>query len=540
LALGLDRLKDAPALGQPQLAEIAERSQAARSRELATAETTGPRIVPGQVVDGGVFLSDFEAAEEGVCAWVEANGICWPAGCEATDGGSLILLGDHRASMGLHELRSGLTTIAYVLLNDGQALKAAALPRDSARILHHLGTLESGTGFTELLDLLDKHVLAPTDGSIGASRTTIGVTQAQDWDVSEASFGPRGVSLPVETELGLRRPRLNDGLIAEIIAALIRALGGPTIVPATDGDAPDLDEGDADDAPSTDKLARNLDAAVDAPEIDWPRLVTACRKRLTVMLKRLEDRLNDAMTADYPPNWALGRLVVVLSLLHRLRAHPPQTRDAISGRVRPTSLVSAAQLGFAFSLAVRALYGPGNLALKLESDPDTRCAEERRLIDNLLLWFAREIGADCFCDPRDQVDAEDLQARADLGPVVMSAASYGTLEAWAVLRDPWLGFWDDAETVADDWIERHIAYGHLLQRLRGQPRVASTRVPVVGDIVLWAGERDLPWVVTAVNGHKMILIEAGGVKGAKKNVLVKSVSVLDLANLLEDQTKAVA
>jgi ParB-like chromosome segregation protein Spo0J len=41
-----------------------------------------------------------------------------------------------------------------------------------------------------------------------------------------------------------------------------------------------LDEGGAADAPSSDDLARNLDADVDVPPIDWPRLVTACRRRL--------------------------------------------------------------------------------------------------------------------------------------------------------------------------------------------------------------------------------------------------------------------
>jgi hypothetical protein len=526
-ALGLDRLADAPALAPPQLIEIADRSQAVRSQEQTAAEASGPPLISGQVVADGVFLKDFEASDEGPFAWVEAGNVSRPVTLKARERGSLVALGDHRASGGLYGLRSGHTTIACVLLNDAQALRAAALPRDGARILDQLGSLESGAGFTDLLDLLDKHVLAPANGATGASQARGRTPQTESVENSEVPFGPRGVSLPAEAELGLRRPRLSDGLIADIIAALIRALAAPPPAPTTDGDAPDLDEGDAAEAPSSDDLARNLDADVDAPTIDWPRLVKACRKRLTVMLKRLEARLDEATAADHPPSWALGRLVVVLSLLHRLRGHPPQVRGALNGRVRPTSLVSADQLGVAFSLAVRALYGPGKLALKLESAPGTRVAEERRLIDNLLLWFAREIGADCSRQPCERVDAGRLQARADLGPVAMSAAAYETLEAWAVQRDPWLALWDDAVTVTDDWTDRQLAYGLLLQRLRGQPRAVSARSPVVGDIVLWAGERDLPWVVASVSGYKMSLTEPAGAQGIGKRVLVASVTVLD-------------
>jgi hypothetical protein len=528
-ALGLDRLANALALEPPQLVEIADRSQTLRSQERATMDASGPPLIAGRLVDGGIFLASFEASDADTLAWVEAGGVSRPVGLKPIEGGSLVVLGDHRSGGGLHELRSGRTTIAFVLLNDAQPLRAAAMPRDSARILDHLGSLESGAGFTDLLDLLDKHVLAPVDGGVGPSRVANLVAQPEREQEGDVPFGPRGVSLPAETELGLRRPRLSDGLIADIIAALIRALGTPPPGPTTDGDAPDLDEGDAEDAPSSDDLAHHLNADIDVPEIDWPRLVTACRKRLTVMLRRLEARLEEATAADRPPSWALGRLVVVLSLLHRLRGHPPQTRDAISGRVRPTSLVSTDQLAVAFGLAVRALYGPGKVALKLETAPGTRAAEERRLIDNLLLWFAREIGADCLRQPREPVDPERLQARADLGPVAMSAAAYATLEDWAVLRDPWLAVWDDAVTVPEDWTERQIAYGSLLQRLRGQPRIVPTRAPVVGDLVFWAGERDLPWVVASVSGHKVSLMEPASANRAEKKVLLASVARFDAA-----------
>ncbi len=537
-ALGLDRLADVPALAPSQLAEIADRSQVARNQEQATAEVSGPRLISGQALSSGVFLRGFEVPDVGSFAWVEAGGDSWPVTLKTMEGGSLVALGGHRPGAGLCELHSGHTVIAFVLLNDAQALRAAALPRDGARILDHLGSMESGAGFTDLLDLLDKHVLSPADGTIRASSPsrlggTTGAAPTESGENTDVPFGPRGVSLPAEGELALRRPQVSDGLIADIIAALIRALGAPPRAPPTDGDVPNLDEGDAGDAPSSDDLARNLDADIDVevPTIDWPRLVTACRKRLTVMLRRLEARLDEATAADHPPGWALGRLVVVLSLLHRLRSHHPETNVPISGRVRPASLVSTEQLGIAFSLAVQALYGPGKLAQKLESAPGTRAAEERRLIDNLLLWFAREVGADCLRQPSERLDPQCLQARADLGPIAMSAAAYETLEPWAVQRDPWLTFWDDAVTANDGWSDRQRAYGLLLQRLRGQPRAESARRPIVGDIVLWAGERDLPWVVASVSDQKMSLIGPAGVQNSGKRVIVASTTVLDASTL---------
>ena len=84
-------------------------------------------------------------------------------------------------------------------------------------------------------------------------------------------------------------------------------------------------------------------------------------------------------------------------------------------RARPKSLVSLEHLKSAFGIAVRALYGSARIAAKLEADADTRAAEERQLIDNLLLWFAREIGADCTFQPGEKPEKLALQNRADLG-----------------------------------------------------------------------------------------------------------------------------
>lgn len=532
-ALGLDRLANAPSIEANELAEIAVRSQELRSQERATVDTALPPVVAGRLLDGGIFLSDYEPPQQQHWALAIAGGPAYPAILKTIEGGSLVQLGDQRIQAGLHELRSDSEVIAFVLLNDSHALKAATTSRDGARILDHLGSLEDGAGLTSLLDLLDRHILS-SDTAAGSSRTADAPKPAESTTEGNAPFGPRGVTMPAGTENALRRPRLNDGLIAEIIAALIRALGAPRSASPTDGDAPNLDAGDAGDGLSSDDLANNLEAGADASEIDWPRLVTACRKRLGTMLKRLKERLDEAAAANYPPSWTLGRLVVVLSLLSQLRAHPPQTSSAISGRVHPSSLVSKDHLRTAFSLAVRALYGEGKLAIHLEVEPSTRAAEERRLIDNLLLWFAREIGAEYRRQQGETGDIEEIQARADLGLIVMSAAAYEKLEGWAAARDPWLAVWDDASVVADDWTERHLAYGSALQRLRGRPRVATTRLPVIGDLVRWDGEPDLPWVISSVGDHKVSLVEPAGLMGERTKVLSSSVSLLDLSEHLAE------
>lgn len=530
-ALGLDRLADAPTLEPAAMADVAARSQALRRQEQAEAPAPGPPLVVGAMVEGGVFLAGFRGGDLPSLILVDAFGRPRPVSLLATEGGSVISLAEGRAMGGLYQLQAAGVTVAFVLLNDDQALRAAALPRESARILDHLGALDSTAGFTELLDLLDKHVLSTGDaGASGASRSTDAAAPAASAPDDEVPFGPRGISRPQDAEAATHRPRLSDGLIADIIAALIRALGAPA-PPPTDGDAPDLDEGDTEDEPTSDQLARNVEAEAVPQVIDWPRLVTACRKRLTVMLRKLDARLLEAAAGGHDAGWALGRLVVVLSLLQRLRVHPPQAAGAISGRARPTSLVSTEQLRLAFGTAVCALYGSGKLAEKLEAAPSTRAAEERRLVDNLLFWFAREIGADYQRQPREKADPVALQARADLGPVVMSAAAYPELETWARFRDPWLSVWDDAVAGPEDWTERHLAYGSTLQTLRPADWPLRPGSPQPGDVVRWLGEPGLAWILASVSGQKASIIEPGGARAREKRVMVHSIAALELNQL---------
>jgi len=539
-SLGLNRLNGAPALEAPVLREIAERSQKLRRQEQTPEKAKGPALIIGRIVEGGISLPGFrldEPTELRLVGVVEGERAVAAAEIE---GGSLLRFIEGHPTGGVHQLQSHSATVAFVVVNDDQALRTASLPRESARILDHLGALDNSAGFIELLDLLDKHVLSPSEAfGARASRPHSERTEEGQTTDEEAPFGPRGISLPQEAESATQRPRLNDGLIADIISALIRALGAAPS-PETDGDAPDLDEGDALDEPSSGQLARNLDAEPQRSEIDWPRLVTACRKRLTLMIRRLEVRMFEAAAGDHSPSWALGRLVVVLSLLRRLRIHPPQAIKALNGRLRPLSLVSLEQLREVLRVAVCALYGQGTLALKLEMTRGTRVAEERQLIDNLLFWFAREVGADSRREPKEKPTPALLQARADLIPIIMSATAYPKLESWAEYRDPWLSIWDDSLVIQSDWASRQLKLGSVFQRLRRTPLLPSAKTAMIGDLVRWQGERDLPWVVASVSGRKAVLIEPAGSLGIEKKVLLNSIAALDVEALIREAMQDVA
>lgn len=533
-ALGFEGLTGAPALDYGALKEIASRSQELRRQEREALTTPHPPMLIGELKEDRLFVAGLQIPEHLDVILQSPEGGEISAIISPSEGGSSVVIGCPALIGGVYRLHASDKTLAFVILNDEKALRAASLPRESARILDHLGALDSISGFTELLDLLDKHVLDKSDAisNRAASTQQRGENGEVDEMNDEVPFGPRGVSLPLGQEVGSRRPRLNEGFIADIISALIRALAAPP-APPKDGDAPDLDEGDTRDEPSSDQLAQNLEADPEPSEIDWPRLVTACRKRLSHMINRLEARLEETAAGAYTPAWALGRMVVVLSLLQQLRKRPPQVSGPLSGRVRPTSLVSLAQLKKAFDIAVRALYGSGKIAAMLEAAADTRAAEERLLIDNLLLWFAREIGANCTSVVGHLVDNSTLQSRADLVPVALSAAAYMKLEPWAEHRDPCLSVWDDSLSVDPGWTAKHIAFGQLLHRLRGVDFPAE-RLPIRGELVQWLGERDLPFVLASAHDKKAILLEPAGAPPAERKVLLSSIKLLDPDHIAQE------
>jgi hypothetical protein len=178
-ALGLDRLPDAPTLEAGASAEVAARSRELRRQEQAEASAPVPPVVVGAAVEGGVFLAGFEGGELPSLILVDGLGRPRPVSLVATDGGRVISSTDGRLAGGLYQLHSAGVTVAFVLLNDDQALRTAALPRESARILDHLGALNTAAGFTELLDLLDKHVLNTGDAGASGGKPVDGRSRAR-------------------------------------------------------------------------------------------------------------------------------------------------------------------------------------------------------------------------------------------------------------------------------------------------------------------------------------------------------------------------
>ena len=176
------------------------------------------------------------------------------------------------------------------MINDEQALRDATRPKAAAKLLDHLGRLDSYDGFDEIFDLLQRHVFDEVEpsGRGGASKTKTSTPDAinpQPEPGVALPFGPRGVSLATIPKPGHQNHLLENGLVSEVIAALIRAIG-PVSKPVLDGDGRNLDAEDASpNELSADDVAQSQEVDLDRPDVDWPRLVIACRKRIGVMIK---------------------------------------------------------------------------------------------------------------------------------------------------------------------------------------------------------------------------------------------------------------
>jgi len=86
------------------------------------------------------------------------------------------------------------------VINDEQALRDATRPKAAAKLLDHLGRLDSYDGFDEVFDLLQRHVFdeAESSGRGGASKAktaTLDETNPEPEPGVALPFGPRGVSL---------------------------------------------------------------------------------------------------------------------------------------------------------------------------------------------------------------------------------------------------------------------------------------------------------------------------------------------------------
>ena len=100
---------------------------------------------------------------------------------------------------------------AVVVINDEQSLRDATRPKAAAKLLDHLGRLDSYDGFDEIFDLLQRHVFdeAEPSGRGGASKaktSTPDEANSQPEPGVALPFGPRGVSLADDPEARTPKP----------------------------------------------------------------------------------------------------------------------------------------------------------------------------------------------------------------------------------------------------------------------------------------------------------------------------------------------
>jgi hypothetical protein len=528
-SLGLNRLSEAPALSADTLATIAQRTKDVRAAERDQVAAGAAPALIGRPTEKGFFVESLRAK---ACASLQSHdGQQMNAEFIDTEGGTLIQLPDATRTTGTFEAIGAQGRLAFIIVNDEASVRSATISRDGVRLLDGLGRLDQYGGFDEVFELIGKHILSDANEAFPPARPASrdGAAPASEPETHQA-FGPRGISLAETITKRERRKLFEHGLVSELIAALIRSLGAtPRIV--TDGDAPNRDADDvAAGEESADDIAQNLEAEITVADVDWPRLVTACRKRVSVLINKLRDRLDRSLLAAEPAI-ELGRMLTVLCLVQKLRLLPPPPELA-AGDAKPDSLVSMEQLRGLYSLGVRHLYGKGGLAKRLAAEHGDSVASERRLIDSVLLWFAREVGADCqravVFNESEQSVALRLQDRADLVVIAMSAAA-GEGEPWLFDRGTVLSRWSDAEKPAPDWLARHSALGSRLQ----QALAARAELPACalapGAFVMWKGEPGLPRVLRSLSGAKAALIEPGGVPADDKKVASGFIVGVDLS-----------
>jgi hypothetical protein len=155
------------------------------------------------------------------------------------------------------------------------------------------------------------------------------------------------------------------------------------------------------------------------------------------------------------------------------------------------------------------------------------------MLDDVLLWTAREIGADYEERPVFNEEAAEkvrrLGDRADVVMVAISAAAHPSTGEVGAFDHPSLRLWDDATSVSPDWIERHHRLGATLQSgLSGKSLPTLKRSPRVGEFAFWAAEPGLPRLVRSLSGDKVTLFEPGADEVSGRKIVARFLDAVDL------------
>jgi hypothetical protein len=387
-------------------------------------------------------------------------------------------------------------------------------PREAGRLLEALGRINDYEGFDDLFDLFERHVLGSEVVSQPARSPSVGQTSSGSAaDDEQTTPGPRGISLASLVPPANGRPQLEkDDFIADFLKALIRDLAPP---PKQEGDPPDIDEEDLD--PSKRQGAKPESAPSLSPE-EWERLVTTCRRRISVLIGRLSKRLDALPTEPEAAASLAGKVLTVMCLLQKLRMMQPPEGSALVASRRPESLVAVSQLRSVFKAAMRAMYTSGGLAEALEVSRRSRGSEDRRLLDTAMLWTAREIGVDFDVeasfneDPKLALSRE--QDRVDGLVAAISAAAHTSAPNSIPELPVWP--WADAPRLGAGWMARHIALGTAFQAQLTCGELPALRRPVAArDIVVWRKEPYFPRLVAALAPKRASLLEPGDQAGSE-------------------------
>ena len=362
--------------------------------------------------------------------------------------------------------------IAIVVINHEQALRDATRPKAAAKLLDHLGRLDSYDGFDEIFDLLQgTSSTSPILQGRSAHPRSSPLPQMilpLSLHRAAAPFGPRGVSLATIQKPGHQNHLLENGLVSEVIAALIRAMG-PVSKPVLDGDGRNVDADDArPDELSADDVAQSQEADLDLIR----RRLAQAGHGLSKAYRRDDQPAQGEGGGAY--SWTrAGSLALQSSSAGTLLATaaqatlPPASSVALDGHRRPAGLVGVNQLREAFKVAMRGMYGERGIARLLETSPAHRASDDRAMLDDVLLWTAHEIGADyeekAVFNEQPAEKSRRLGDRADVVVVAISAAAHPYALEVGVLNQPSSRIWEDAKTPSPDWVERHRRLGAALQ-----------------------------------------------------------------------------
>jgi hypothetical protein len=202
--------------------------------------------------------------------------------------------------------------------------------------------------------------------------------------------------------------------------------------------------------------------------------------------------------------------------LQKLRLMQPPEGNAPDSR-RPESLVAVSQLRAAFKVVMRAMYMSGGLAEALETSRRLRGSEDRRLLDAVMLWAAREIGVDFDAeatfneDPKSALSRD--QDRVDGLVAAISAAAHA--DAPDSISELPVRPWADAPRLAARWMDRHIAIGTAFQAQLTCGELPTLRRPVAAhDIVVWRKEPHFPRLVADLASKRASLLEPGDQAGS--------------------------